>query len=166
MNDLDALTRGLRALEDKWELRQLVDRYAVAVDSQDVDRIMELFTDAPAVSRGLAHHLGYDEVRASFDGLGERNRFSLHSNHSQIIDELGDHDATARVFGHAEVQIGPVTMTVAYRYSDTYRRTSRGWRIHSRRIDLMYALPRESPALDDELRVRWPGAEPARADFP
>src|SRR5687767_11290680 len=122
MTDLSAVEQGLRTLEGKWELRQLVDRYAVAVDSQDVDRIMELFTADPVVSRGPASLEGYDEVRASFDGLGERNRFSLHSNHSQIIDELDDDTAAARVFGHAEVQIGPTTMAVAYRYTDSYRR--------------------------------------------
>lgn len=112
------------------EIRQLAARYALALDSRNLDALVDLFVDDVQVGR---EH-GRDALRAQFDGsLREVERtFLLVGTH--VIDLVDDDHATGSVYCKGEIQSGDRWIQQAILYEDRYERRAGRWlfvrRIH------------------------------------
>ena len=160
----------LRRLEDRAELRELVARYAVAIDDRDIEAITALFTpDGAFRSRdGVMNARGREAVVEQFRGRFKALTVSYHFSHDQILSFAGDPE-TARglVTAHAEVWRNGRALVAALRYEDMYRRHEGRWCFADRLLSFLYYLPVDEYAqgLGDRLRMRAYG-DHRPADFP
>jgi uncharacterized protein (TIGR02246 family) len=117
------------------EIRQLAARYALAVDSRDLDRLVGLFVDDVQVGRET---FGRDALKASFDqslrGIGR----SILNVGTHVIDLLDDDQATGHVYCKGEIQDGDRWIHQAILYRDRYERRAGRWCFVRRRHELWY----------------------------
>ena len=134
-------------LTNRLLLRELVDRYAIAVDDRDTERFVSLFlpdavltiyeNDAPDA---MATFTGSDELRTVTDLL-EHYGATLHvmTNH---LFEINADMATGEVYCLAshrfESNSGSVNLCRYIRYSDTYALIADGWRFAHRKIKILW----------------------------
>ena len=127
--------------EDVVALRQLVDRYADAVDGRREDGLLQLFmpggtlrvqADGGAVENEWS---GADVVR-SLDVLAGFDR-TFHHVGGCVFEPDGD-GATGRVHclahHYERTGNGPVDLVMMIRYHDRYARAGGAWRIEERRV--------------------------------
>jgi ketosteroid isomerase-like protein len=127
----DALDR-LLAYE---AIRQLASRYALALDSRNLDDLVALFVDDVAVAPDST---GRKALRAQFDrSLREVGRtFLLVGTH--VIDLVDADHATGSVYCKGEVQDGSRWIHQAILYDDVYERRDGTWLFVRRRHRLWY----------------------------
>jgi ketosteroid isomerase-like protein len=113
------------------EIRQLAARYALAVDSRDLDTLVGLFVDDVQVGRDT---FGRDALRAEFDRSLRAIGVSILHVGTHVIDLADDDDATGWVSCKGEIQDGERWIHQAILYADTYARRDGHWyfvrRIH------------------------------------
>jgi len=137
---------------DRMALRDLVERYAQAVDRRDIDTVVSLFTEdgvllshlTPGTEERPLERRGHDDLRRGL-GLGLAVYSSTtHLIGGQVIDHVaGDAAAgtTACLAHHVyEDDEGGRRLTVmAIRYEDRYHRDGGGWRFAERRLRLQWS---------------------------
>lgn len=117
------------------QIRQLVSHYAVAVDSRDLDALVELFVDDVQVGKDA---FGRDALRASFErSLRAIGRSILHVG-THTIDFADDDRATGVVYCKGEIQDGDRWIHQAIVYFDTYERRLGRWYFVRRVHELFY----------------------------
>ena len=116
-------------------IRQLAARYALAVDSRDLDSLVALFVDDVRVGRDT---YGRDALRASFDeslrGIGR----SILNVGTHVVDLVDDDHATGHVYCKGEIQDGDRWIHQAILYRDTYERREGTWHFVRRIHELWY----------------------------
>lgn len=154
--------RRLRRLEDRAELRELADRYCLAIDDGDWDALLEMFTDRARMAGVTGRREVVGQLRAIRSGYGR----TIHSAISQVLDFADDDHASGVVAGRGELDITGQTVLCAMRYLDTYERVGGGWRFARRAIKFTYALPwtEMAGAMTAARPVHWPGTEAQPAD--
>jgi hypothetical protein len=118
-----------RQIADIVEIEQLLARYAVAMSQDDIERVMEVFTDD-----GWYSAFGDRYPVADFPRLVEAAPKGLFMTGSPLIELDGD-TATGTQPLCMVIQADH-SMRIGY-YRDTYRRTERGWRLASRSMTFM-----------------------------
>jgi uncharacterized protein (TIGR02246 family) len=131
------------------EIRQLAARYALAVDSRDLDALVALFVDDVRVGRDAS---GREALRASFDESLRGIGISILNVGTHVIDLVDDDHATGHVYCKGEIQDGERWIHQAILYRDTYERRDGHWRFVRRRHELWYGA---------EVGVNPLGLEPA-----
>ena len=134
------------------QIRQLVARYAVAVDSRDLDALVALFVDDVRVGRDTN---GREALRASFvESLGAIG-VSILNVGTHVIDLVDADHATGLVYCKGEIQDGDRWIHQAILYRDTYERRDGEWLFVRRRHELWYgqALDRSPLA---QAPANWP----------
>jgi uncharacterized protein (TIGR02246 family) len=164
----DELTARVQWLEDRAELQELVARYSVARDDRDIAGLIGSFTPDAEFHRAGAVQRGREQITAFFRRSMDRYSTTLHTVHTQALDRVDADTVTGLVTGHAELALDGTLVVAAYRYDDRYRRHEGRWLIAYRSLTFMYAAPVEELATTfrDANRMRWPGQEPAPADWP
>ena len=116
------------------QIRQLAARYALALDSRNLDDLVALFV--PDVRVGREH--GHAALRAQFDAsLRDVERtFLLVGTH--VIDLVDADHATGSVYCKGEIQTGERWIHQAILYEDTYERREGSWRFVRRVHRLWY----------------------------
>ena len=116
------------------QIRQLASRYALALDSRNLDDLVALFV--PEVRVGREH--GHAALRAQFDAsLRDVERtFLLVGTH--VIDLVDADHATGSVYCKGEIQAGDRWIHQAILYEDTYERRDESWRFARRVHRLWY----------------------------
>ena len=162
-----SLEDRLEYLESRIALGDLVAAYGRAVDDRDWPSVGQLYcTDAtfdavegPATGRDAI--IDYYKKRTAMFGV------TYHYPHSLEVTEIDGDSAKGLVCAHAELAIGGKSFWVALRYYDTYKKEDDKWCFAERRVEQLYAMElRELPdQMDSPLRKRWPGTEPAPADW-
>lgn len=133
----------LRRLQDREELRNLIGRYAIAIDTRDYPAVADCFTQAGAFGRaGAPLTSGRDAVIALFRELHSTAGPSFHSNHDSVITWSDDPDsATGIVVCHAETSDAEGMKIAAIRYHDRYARDGGQWRFVERQLEMVYQVP-------------------------
>lgn len=166
MSELEA---RIRRLEDREELRELIARYANAIDDRDFDRVVACFSREASVGRadGSRGGQGPDGVRAFYTETMRPMRVTVHTPHTQVLDFTGPDTATGVVLCHAEMAIDGTLVLSALRYHDEYVREDGAWKFLARRMHFFYMMDvTELPErIFDADRVRWPGP-PGPAQIP
>lgn len=142
---MGSLEDRLRRVEDRLDITDLVQLYGYVMDERDLDGLPRLFTpDAELHSEdGVFKAIGLDAIRETYAGRYAALGPTYHYAHGVIV-RFDDNDpdvAYGLVNGNAEVVRDGVTMVVALRYKDTYRRTEHGWRFRVRTMSYMYYMP-------------------------
>ena len=105
------------------EIRQLAARYAVAIDSRDLDALDALFVG---------------DVRSSFEGPLREIGVSILNVGTHVIDVVDDDNATGIVYCKGEIQDGDRWIHQAIVYFDTYARRDGRWLFVRRVHELFY----------------------------
>jgi hypothetical protein len=167
MSDLEA---RIRRLEDRAELSDLVLRYFVAADDDDMARLGATFAEDAEFVIGGGFSGGTD--RASIVRFIEEDRknmgVTVHTQNYTLLTFTDDDHASGVVGAHLELARGGTTVYGAVRYLDDYVRTSEGWKIKRREMATIHVGPWEdvTTSLTADKRSRWPGQDPAPADLP
>ena len=100
-------------------IRQLAARYALAIDSRNLDALVGLFVPDVRVGRD---RVGRAALREDFDAQLRAIGRSVLNVGTHVID-LGDADhATGWVYTHAEIEVDGRWIHQAILYEDTYAR--------------------------------------------
>jgi len=132
-------TSAIRQLLAYEQIRQLAYRYALCLDSRDLDGLAGLFVEEVKVGPGLS---GRAALRDSFvDSLAPLGTTILSvSNH--VID-LGEDGVTASgsVYCSAEIEQGEFWLRQRILYRDRYHLEDGAWKFVRRQHLLWYSAP-------------------------
>jgi ketosteroid isomerase-like protein len=158
----DDVLRRLQRLEDRAQLRELVNRYCLAIDDGDWDALTAMFTDGAEMGGVTGGPAVVARLRSNRSAYGR----TIHTATGQVLDFTDDDHASGVVPSAGELAIAGQTVRCAMRYLDDYERVAGSWRFARRSIRFSYALPWTdlAGAMTAERPVAWPGAEPAPAD--
>jgi ketosteroid isomerase-like protein len=152
----------LRWLVAHEQIRQLASRYALAVDSRDLDALVALFVPDVRVGRDS---YGREALRGSFEAsLGAIGVSMLHVG-THVIDLVDDDHATGSVYCRADVEEDGQVIHQAILYRDTYQRREGRWFFVRRIHELWYGLPLERNPLDQP-PANWPERSWGRGTVP
>jgi hypothetical protein len=159
----------LDRLESLDEIRQLPHRYALAVDSRDIDALVELFVEDVQLGGG---ERGRTALRAWFIESLSRIGTSIHLVANHVIDFQDANHATGVVTCRDEVDRRTDWGIGYVQYWDTYERRGGPWYFARRRFNRWYmvdALTRPSHGAglgDDGLSTgQLPDAWPSWSRF-
>ena len=139
-------------LNDLEAIRRLTYEYAMAVDTMQLDKLIDLFVPEAVFDPGpggVPVMNDRDEIEAFFKATfeGSRNLYHLTSNH--IIDVDGDTASGTVYYAASGVTADGASFGANGYYRDTYVRTADGWKF----------LRREAVALLDPDYSDWDQAE-------
>jgi uncharacterized protein (TIGR02246 family) len=148
-------TASLERLLARDEIRQLVARYALAMDSRDMDALAELFVDD---YRAWSGRTGRDALREEFEaalrrGLGGKVGFTQLGTH--VIDLLDADHARGTLYCTAEFGDRERWYRQAIAYEDAYERRDGVWYLASREHHLFYGIELPTSPLDQP-PAEWP----------
>ena len=158
----EELPPALAAVVARDEIRQLAARYAVAVDSRDLDALVELFVDAVQVGRD---ERGHAALRRAFEASLAEVGVTVLLVGTHVIDLDGDDDAHGLVYCQGEVQVGEAWVRQAILYRDTYARRDGRWRFVRRRHELWYGAE-VAPSPLAQPPAEWPARQVGRGTVP
>ena len=160
--DSDDLSRRIRRLEDRAALRELADRYCLAVDDSDWDALERLFAAGAEMVGQVGPHDVVGVLRSIRSGYGR----TIHTALAQVLEFTDDDHASGIVPSRGELAIAGQTVLCAMRYLDDYIRVDGTWLFARRVLRFNYALPWAdmAQAMTGELPVAWPGTDPQPAD--
>jgi SnoaL-like protein len=118
-------------ISDHEQIRQLVARYAIALDERDLDTLVGCFT--PGLDRA--------RLRADFERSLRPLGVTILNVGTHLIDIVDDGHATGRVYCKAEIQDGERWIHQAIHYGDTYERIDGRWYFGRRVHELFYGAP-------------------------
>ena len=124
MSDSADVARRLDRVESQLAIQQLAARYALAVDSRDLDSWVNLFV--PDVDCG-PHGKGREALRKFIDPAVRTFYRSHHQLCGHVIDLLDADHAKGTVYCRAEHEAGDKWVVMAICYFDTYERRDGQW---------------------------------------
>jgi hypothetical protein len=143
------------------QIRQLACRYAEAVDSRDLDGLVECFVPDVQVGRGT---FGRPALRDWFDGVRTFG-ISIHFIGNHRISIVDDDRASGVVYCRAEHEVGDEWVVMIIQYWDDYARIDGEWLIRRRKEKVWYGV-QKLPGASGAAMDRWPGREPKVAALP
>ena len=127
----------LDRLESIHAIQQLAARYAVAVDSRDVDSWVQLFIEDVNCGRhGIGRNVLRDVIAASLRSFYR----SIHFVGNHQIDLIDADHATGIVYCRAEHEVGAQWIVVPVAYFDEYERRHGNWYFVRRREKHWYSV--------------------------
>lgn len=132
---------------DELGIIRATHTYALGLDTHDPKLALEAFSDDPvwdASGVGLERYEGRDAVLDFFerDAAAVEKSFHIVTNHRIEFEDDDCASGTNYVFAEAEMKSGAAIKAIALN-TDTYVRTSEGWRIATRVI-----TPLTTPHMD------------------
>jgi hypothetical protein len=149
---LDRLDR----VESTLAIQQLPIRYAIAIDSRDIDGWLALFVDDVDCGR---RGRGREALRSFIDPAIRDFYRSVHQIVGHAIDFTDADHATGKVYCRAEHEYGEKWIVQAICYFDAYERRDGRWYFARREEDFWYSADQlERPQQADF--QHWPGPAP------
>jgi uncharacterized protein (TIGR02246 family) len=158
---LEILAR-LERIESRDEIRQLISKYALALDMRDMDALVGLFPPDVRVGGGK---VGREALRVWLDET-MRKQFDGTSHHvgTTIIEFLDPDTAVGIVYSKNEHETGAEWVIMQMMYYDRYVRIKGRWFFARRQPLYWYATDLNKPPLGSR-KMRWPGREPYNGSF-
>ena len=144
------------------EIRMLASRYAVAVDSRDLDALVALFV--PDVRVG-ADAVGRDALRASFAASLSQVGVTILQVGTHVIDLVDADHATGTQYTAGQIQDRHRWIHQAIVYRDTYERRDGRWLFVRRIHELFHGVEAWANPLDQE-PADWPRHPDGRGTAP
>jgi ketosteroid isomerase-like protein len=144
------------------EIRELAQRYALAVDARDLDALVALFADDVRVGRDA---VGREALRRDFERQLRAIGVSILFVGNHVIDFDDDDHARGVVYCTAQIQDGERWIRQAIRYDDSYERRGGRWVFVRRKHLLWYGVeePR-NPLLQPP--AQWPASHTGKGTLP
>jgi len=136
MQDLETLTRRIDRIESELAIGQLPSRYALAVDSRDLDAWVNLFIDDVDCGK---FGRGRDALRRFIDPAVRTFYRSHHQICGHVIDFVDDDHATGKVYCRAEHEVEGQWIVMIICYFDDYVRRTGHWYFQRRREKHWYS---------------------------
>ena len=134
------------------EIRQLAYRYALAMDSRDIDELVGLFVEDVQVG---ADAKGREALRENFERQLREVGVTILFVGNHVIEFEQKDVASGQVYCRAEVEDGDRWIHQAILYTDRYRRCDGRWYFVRRQHRLWYGA--ESPANPlGQAEAQWP----------
>lgn len=127
--DAASVQATLDRLRSYEEIRQLVARYAVAVDACDVDTVAGLFADEADFGD---HGRGPDGARRFYAATRARYAVTVHDVGNHLVDFDGPDRARGVVYCRAEHERGDDWTVTLVVYRDQYARSGARWAFRGR----------------------------------
>jgi hypothetical protein len=163
------LEQRVRRLEDRAAIHDLVVRYFLAADGDDLEQLGASFTqDASFSSSSTLNARGrsaiVDFIRSARSHMG----LTIHTPHYAQLNFDGPDVADGLVGAHLEIVLGGQPLYGAVRYIDRYVREEGDWLIASRDMRTIHMADwsEVGEALVSTTPVRWTGTPPAPSDYP
>jgi hypothetical protein len=166
---MTTLEERLIRLEARAAIEDLVVAYFLAADADDDLGVGASFTeDAEFRSSGVLNATGSQGIVDFIRQAREQMGLTIHTPHYTQVTFKSTVDAHGLVGAHLELVLGDTSVYGAVRYADHYVQREGRWLIRSRdmRTIFLAAWGDVGKALSSQTPVRWPGAAPARSDFP
>jgi len=144
------------------EIRQLANRYALAVNLRDLDALVELFVDDVSVGEGRSGRPALAELLRERTGDAEVDVLEVTTQVTDLID--ADH-ATGTVYSRCEMGRPGHWARQSIAYEDVYERRAGTWYFVSRSHLLFYGLDVPERPLDQP-PARWPHSPVGRGTIP
>jgi hypothetical protein len=154
MTDATLLER-LDRVESQLAIQQLPPRYALAVDSRDLDAWVSLFVEDVDCGR---HGKGRDALKRWIDPQLRTFYRSHHQICGHVIDFVDAEHATGKVYCRAEHEDGGKWIVMLICYFDTYERRGGRWYFVRRDEQHWYASDIIERPTGPNFQ-RWPGKE-------
>jgi ketosteroid isomerase-like protein len=155
----------LEVVELLWaheQIRQLAAHYAVAVDSRDLDALVELFVEDVNVGRDRRGRKALEEF---FDSSLRAIGVSMLNVGTHAIDVLDPDHAIGSVYCLGRIQDGDRWIEQAILYRDTYERRSGRWLFVRRVHELWYGVETTRNPLHQQ-PADWPEHHDGRGTVP
>jgi hypothetical protein len=150
----DDMAARLQRLEAYEAIRQLAARYALALDSRDVDGLAALFVDDVTVGTGAS---GRAALAEWFDPVLRPYKTTFHLIGNHVIDLVDDDHATGVVYCRPEHEVGDLWIVMPMQYWDRYERRDGTWLFKSRKPLAFYAADVAEHPLRVDGRFHFPG---------
>jgi ketosteroid isomerase-like protein len=144
------------------EIRQLAARYAVAVDSRDLDALVGLFVEDVKVT---PERRGREALREQFEPHLRADRVSILNIGTHVINLIDADHATGVVYCKAELGDQHRWVHQAIAYHDRYRRERSHWYFVRRDHQLFYGIDVGLRPLA-EPPANWPVSPVGRGTVP
>ena len=144
------------------EIRQLASRYALFMDSRDLDALVRLFVPDVQVGRD---RLGHEALRADFDRQLRAVGTTILFVGNHVIDLEAADLARGVVYCRAEIEVGDRFIRQAIQYRDRYERRQGVW-LFARRVHLLWYGADQH---DDPLKLPpadWPRSHTGKGTLP
>ncbi len=129
----------LKRMCDRQEITDMLHQYCVGMDKLDMDKLAGCFTDDGLLSIGPEPRLesrGASVIREAMKRMGRFSRSSHHLSNIQIsFDGPEAADVNSYILAWHETLDGK-TGTMMGQYVDRFVRTTAGWRISVRRLEM------------------------------
>jgi ketosteroid isomerase-like protein len=144
------------------QIRQLVAHYATAVDSRDLDSLVDLFVEDVRVGRETYGRAALRESFAtSLGGIG----VSMLNVGTHAIDLVDEDHANGLVYCHGQIEDGDCWIHQAILYRDTYERRDGRWYFVRRIHELWFGEQAATNPLDQR-PAEWPRNHDGRGTVP
>ena len=122
--------------DDRTAIQDLVSRYNMAHDTDDVDGWLDTFTEDATFITGRSRREGREELRDFFLNGGERLPNVRHITYNSVFEPI--EGESERVLMHSDLLVfradDPPVLVLTRRYHDTLRREADEWRFERREI--------------------------------
>lgn len=165
----DSLALRVQRLEDRFEIQDLIVRYATLLDDAQWDALGELFAEDGVFGSPHSTTVGRSAVIENFKVKHAPFTWTWHDPHGITVDFVDDDHARGTVIAYAELGNGATTVVTSIRYLDDYRREGGRWRFARRTVLSLYGLAdadRAAGGLQQEERRRWPDRPSGTAELP
>lgn len=165
MTDLADLARRIERTEASQAIGELPARYAIAVDSRDINAWVNLFVeDVDCGRRGK----GREVLRSLIEPNLRTFYRSIHHICGHVVDFIDDDTATGTVYCRAEHEDGERWIVMAIIYFDRYVRRDSRWYFERRQEKHWYSADvLERPHRPFQLWEKWANRLPELpASFP
>lgn len=152
----------LARLDAHDQIRMLASRYAVAVDSRDLDALVALFVADVRVGRDTT---GRDALRTSFDESLRSIGVSILQVTTHQIELVDEEHATGVQYSAGQVQDGERWIHQSIAYRDTYERRDGTWLFVRRVHELFHGVEAWTNPLDQP-PADWPANHHGRGTAP
>jgi hypothetical protein len=116
-------------MADITEIQQLLARYALAMTRDDIDAVIDVFTPD-----GTYHAFGDTYTLSDFPELVRAAPKGLFLTGTPVLELDGDTGTGQQTLCFVEQTTHD--MRIGY-YTDSYRRTAQGWRLHTRAMTFL-----------------------------
>jgi hypothetical protein len=124
-------------LEALDQIRQLASRYALAVDTRNMDDLAALFVEDVRVGRD---ERGRDALKLWYGRSLQRFGASIHVVANHVIDFVSADEATGVVTCHDELEMNGEWHLGKIQYWDTYVRRDGAWYFKRRKLQRWYLV--------------------------
>ena len=149
-------------LLDKEQIRDLAYKYALAMDTRDLNNLVSLYTEDTRTDNG---YTGLTALKRQFQvALPPTIRYTHHQVGNHLIEFVDSNSAKGIVYSNNQVELGQHWLQVQMLYIDEYRKHQGQWFFLSRQ-PVYRTVSEEGQAPLGEAKLRWPGQPPQPSDW-